>query len=475
MPLSLRISCVVLCLPLLSSLALAQQKFPYDALIIGDKVEVRSGPGARYYVTSLVNRNDPVKVRRHDHGGWYMIEPPRGSFSLIEAGQVKRLSGERGIVQPTSDPNATVKVRVGSTVSGEFAIYARELAQGDEVVILGEQVVQTETGPLQMLKIVPPSQEFRWIKGEYLAPVSQQIKEIASSDPYQIPVEHRQRLLDQGLLPAKFEMQSDAPVIVAEVKPPVEEKPAAKVVVNTTPLSVAYEQLANLDRRYRDMVSLPPEQWQLDGIEAEYRQLRDGGNATIVSMVEQRLPGVTQRKNFAAQARDIVHTMTAATERDAQLLAQQHTGVVAQSLPAPAVGMNIPAPSPYNTAPQVAQSVPGPIFNGTGGALAAPAAPDAVPALPRPHAETSPQKYSGAGIVTEVTGGVPGMPSFALIHPNGKFLTFLEPASPSVDLKSWIGKEAGMVGARKANANLGSDVITVEKAVAVSLTKSAQR
>lgn len=463
----IRLFCALLSLGLLPAAptnAQAQQKFPYQAVVIGDNVEVRSGPGSRYYVTSVAARNEPVVVRRHDHGGWYMVEPPRGNFSLIEASQVKKLSGDRGIVQPTSDPTARVKVRVGSLLTGDHSIYARELSQGDEVLILGEQIVQSETGAVPMLKIAPPAQEFRWIKGEFLAPTNSQVKQLANVDPYQIPVEHRERLITQGLLPVHHETPAltESPVQVAASEPPV--KPSAPVIS----LNSAFEQLTEVDRRYREMAALPPEQWQLDEIEADYQRLKRDGNPTIAALVDQRLPGLAQRQKVASHTRNISQTIAAASQRDAELLAQAGNPV--------ATAMNIPATNPYAgsaAAPQLAMSVPGPVFNATQG-LAGP--------VPTPLVENGPQpapsatadpvtpQLSGAGIVTQVSGP-PGMPAYALIAPGGKFLAFLEPAGPQADLKNWIGREAGLVGQRKKNPSLDSDVITVQKILPVSLTK----
>ncbi len=54
-------------------------KFPYDAVVQADDVEVRSGPGTHYYATGVLKKSDTVTVHRHDPGGWFMVSRPRGA------------------------------------------------------------------------------------------------------------------------------------------------------------------------------------------------------------------------------------------------------------------------------------------------------------------------------------------------------------------------------------------------------------
>ena len=180
----------------------ASQQFPYSATVIADDVEVRCGPGSKFYVTGSLTKQDEVTVHRHDHGGWYMIAPPQGSFSWIEATLVEK-SGDQGTVtiDLAEAPTGRATVYIGSQSGRDHSYFGRELTNGDQVQILGEEVLQMPQGATRMYKIVPPSQEFRWVKGEFLVPTDQTLQQRLAEDPYQIPPRHRQRLATLDLKP----------------------------------------------------------------------------------------------------------------------------------------------------------------------------------------------------------------------------------------------------------------------------------
>jgi len=57
-------------------------EFPYTAQVVGDDVNIRSGPGTNYYECGRVNTGDTVEVIGHQ-AGWLQIVPPAGSFSWV--------------------------------------------------------------------------------------------------------------------------------------------------------------------------------------------------------------------------------------------------------------------------------------------------------------------------------------------------------------------------------------------------------
>ena len=59
------------------------KEFPYEATVVAEEAYIRSGAGESYYPTQKLPRETTVIVHRHDPGGWYMIDPPQGSFSWI--------------------------------------------------------------------------------------------------------------------------------------------------------------------------------------------------------------------------------------------------------------------------------------------------------------------------------------------------------------------------------------------------------
>src|SRR5436190_3929874 len=183
------------CLVVLSaaSARAAEMHFPYEAVVAGDDVTARSGPGKNYYATSKLDRGTQVTVHRHDPGGWFMISPPPGSISWIEASLVER-QGNRGIVNAPVDeqgrPGQAI-VRIGSTLSDDHGYTGRRLSTGDEVEVIGEQTLAMPQGPVRMLQISPPLREYRWVKGDFIVPADAALRQHADSDPYAVPSHHR--------------------------------------------------------------------------------------------------------------------------------------------------------------------------------------------------------------------------------------------------------------------------------------------
>src|SRR5438105_10009930 len=110
-PTSMRPFSLILIVAALADPALAGPavKFPYETTIEADEAYVRSGSSTKYYPTSKLRRGDKVVVHRHDPGGWFMIEPPPGSFSWVPARYVQKNDAGRGTITTNN-----VVVRVGS-------------------------------------------------------------------------------------------------------------------------------------------------------------------------------------------------------------------------------------------------------------------------------------------------------------------------------------------------------------------------
>ena len=104
-----------------------------------------------------------------------MIDPPPGSFSLIQGEDVER-EGNVGTIKPLAD--GQTPVRIGSAIDPTInSVYQRQLSSGERVEILGEATVPRRGVQVQMLKIRPPKGEFRWIDGMNLTPVDQQLQD----------------------------------------------------------------------------------------------------------------------------------------------------------------------------------------------------------------------------------------------------------------------------------------------------------
>ncbi len=60
----------------------AAPSYPYFAIVTGENVNIRSGPGTNYYSCGKINKSDKVKIVSRQFM-WARIVPPKGSFSWI--------------------------------------------------------------------------------------------------------------------------------------------------------------------------------------------------------------------------------------------------------------------------------------------------------------------------------------------------------------------------------------------------------
>lgn len=390
------------------------QKFPYRAAVITDKVDVRCGPGSQFYVTSRLNKSDVVTVHRHDHGGWFMIAPPKGSVSWIDAKLVKKTNSTTGVVQvaPQDGRPARAIVRIGSSISKDHSYYGRELSNGDQVTILGEETLETARGPVRMLKIVPPAQEFRWMKGEFLVPQDETIRHQIAQDPYQIPAEHRSAFVNKKQAEAKL----------------VEKQKQQEL----TRRQMLYDELDRIDRLYAGMMQKEPSEWDLPSIEKQYHQLSIGADSTIATLIQKRFDVLKRRTEILNHYQEFVQVSAESAKRDQELVAMQ-------------LGYQSPAEATAKT-DHAAQQQPGQVANSS--------------VAPR---------LNGAGLIQPLQS-YPGAPQFALVAPDGRMLAYLETAE-GVNITQWIGKPSGIIGNRQFNPQLGADVIRVQRVVPVQLVQ----
>jgi hypothetical protein len=298
-----------------------------------------------------------------------------------------------------------------------------------------------------MFKIAPPAQEFRWVKGECLAPVSRQIQQQLAVNPYEVPVEHRSRVAAQTLESAP-KMVAAAPVLAAPAESPALPAPAP------APASADFDALDAIDQQYARMSEGDPAQWDFDSIVRDYQKLAQSSSPRVGKLVEQRMEIVRQRQEIAHRYRKFAQVSAEASQRDAQLVAQ-HGNVQLMSGEA--------FPGPVVAAAEEVRSA-------DAGALPPLMAPPEgnEPGLLPPETQLIGQ-LCGAGVVQQVQAPS-GNPRFALVSPSGQVLAFLE-APPEMKLQAWAGKSAGAIGQRSPDAALGRDVIRVQKLVPVQLAR----
>ncbi|MBW3540642.1 MAG: hypothetical protein KY476_10255 [Planctomycetes bacterium] len=473
------------------------RRFPYEAIVEVDEALAHCGPGRTYYATSRLERGTRVRVHRHDPGGWAMIAPPAGSFSLIRADYVRRTEPGRGELTENN-----VVVRVGSSLDGSHQVEQIRLSAGDTVEILGEVTVDLGSGPTPMYRIRPPRGEFRWIDSRALIPADVAVRQQHDLDPYRIPSNARResgaatqtgpRATDSGLSNGSGQ---SADGISADNGPAVRR-------AGPDPQALAADRgrLEALDATFRAMIQDDISRWDFEALEAEYRELRaSAAGPSLAGHIDLRLEAVERYRKRKATWDDVVRLTSETERREAQLSSLQtqheqnaqkpagpHAGAAAMasasgsltfaprgSTPgANAVDVNngwMAATSPGRPAPPGALT--GPVMLAPSEIVPLPPVADA-PGEPQSRQPVTPTPasprgnragfgpFDGAGVIQRSVGPSGGGPRHVLLTPDGRVLAYLQ-AVPGLDLDRYVGASMGLYGRRYRRPDLRSDVIIV--------------
>ena len=414
------------------------QKFPYEAFVVKDDVLVRSGGNEDYYPTQRLQQGALVMVHRHDPGGWLAIEPPAGSFSWIRTRYVDRTGPDTGTVNEDGSI-----IFVGSEFGEESSVWQRRVSDGTELRILGEQKLETVSGPHTMYKIAPPARERRWIPGDTVVPLDEATRKQHDQDPFKTP-STAQRPPHPGT--ASVAGQS---------------APSSRLQ-RIYRIRAEQRKLAEIDQRFRTMLSWNPTTWNLQSVETDYNELRN--NATwrpVAGQIDLRFPAIERYRKRKAEYEDFKRLTSETERRDAELIASLY-GSSSDS-----TGVSTSLPGPVNVA----------VANPQGSILDTPEAaikdtgppPDAQLPLPLPAIQepgtsgsTSPpgtlqpdSRYIGAGIIQKLPEG-----GYVLTSSTGHKLAKLE-GNDSVMLEAFVGKPVGLHGKRWYRDDIGSDFIEV--------------
>lgn len=425
-------------------------KFPYDAVVQADDVEVRSGPGTHYYATGVLKKSDAVTVHRHDPGGWFMVSPPPGSFSYIDARLIQR-QGDRGVVQIVPNEDGSLPraiVRIGSQLGDDHKFYGRQLTNGDQVQVLGERTLTTDRGAVTMLMIAPPQREYRWVKGDFVIAADPSIREQKASDPYADP------LVETGVrLPPPPEappiLSAPALPAVAEATPEPLSAPSREVkssdAVDESSVASARLRMREIDGRYVDMVAKPPAEWDIIGIEEGYRAVIRSlpSGDPLVESLENRISALAERRKIQEEFQEFVALTSATSQRDAELAARQASPVVPQAGPIPTnptAGMTTDPSGTPLFSPELLGNAPNGQPSFTDGANG--------PALPVPGVISPASTMNGPSIVTNSPDVMPVTPRGAAgpLVPTPASLVPPAPgvATPGPTSMSFGGPAAGM-------------------------------
>ncbi|MCA9062095.1 MAG: hypothetical protein KDA96_03525 [Planctomycetaceae bacterium] len=455
---------------------LAQVKdFPYDARVVSDEVFIRSGGGESFYPTQRLTRDARITVFRHDPGGWYMITPPEGAFSWIPARYVQRVSETEGVVQNVDEKGreANTPVFAGSDFGDDAYVYQVALRNGTRVHIKGQQILTTETGREDMFRIEPPKREFRWIPGSAVVPVDERVRVQHNSDPYAVPSNVERRA--PGVATAQAEGG------VTEV-PPV-SVPVTSRMVQLQNIRAERERLADIDRRFQEMLHREPSEWDLNTIESDYRSLQNSAtHKPLAGQIELRFPAIQRYRQRKAEYDDFKRLTSETERKDSELLASGNLSNQMAFAPfsagpeqfaaagmAPQLSDNIlfgddsiiaqnPGPAPPETAGVTGPSVS---FNGTTSApfpLESAGTPDALAGAGGGRIDGR-SRYVGAGVIQK-TPGSEGADHYVLMTPSGRVLAHVT-GTGDVSLEDYVGKQVGVHGRRFFKREINSDYIEI--------------
>ena len=457
-------------LALMTGTALAET-FPYEAAVVTEGATVHSGPGSRYYATSRLNRGTAVTVHRHEPGGWHMIAPPPGSFSWIRGEYVKPIDSTRGEVIDQHE----IVVRVGSSLDESHTVEQVRLSRGDTVEILGEATLNAGPGPVRMYKIKPPRGEFRWIQGRHLIPTDAAQRERHDRNPYATPSTARRPVAGTPANPASGAMTivgstaaPSAPAAASDPELPGFDRPIERsqntpAVRRSGPgaeqLASDRNRLQQLDDQFRRLIQQDVSSWDFSGLERDYRQLQSAASLpALASQVDLRLQAIARYRQQQRERQDLRRLISETSQRDAELLALQANprtapvspeATAAPTSPGGAPPADVWRPTTQGAVPN--DAVPRPFY--------ASQSTTAAPAGPQPGAVPAP-RFDGAGIIQRAATTYPGAPGYVLLAPNGRVLSYLEPAA-GLNLDPYVGQSVGVLGPRHHRRDLRAEVIIV--------------
>ncbi|MCA9058834.1 MAG: hypothetical protein KDA85_10050 [Planctomycetaceae bacterium] len=348
-----------------------------------------------------------------------------------------------------------------------------------------------------MFRIAPPQREFRWIPGSAVVPVDERLRLQHNNDPYAVPSNVTQRTTP-GNNP-----QTAAIGGVTEV-PPV-NVPRTSRMVQLQNLRTEREQLADIDRRFREMLLHDPSQWDLNGIETSYRNLQKSvTHKPLAGQIELRYPAIERYRQRKAQFDDFKRLTSETERRDAELLASGNSpfpggGMLAGfsagpeqftvGSPAPQLSENVLfgddsamfAQTPADAAddsfsPLIPAESSGP-FSGwadNGVASAAPSSP-ATGISPGTAGSTlaggtrvdGRTRYVGAGVIQRAPGEAESG-DYVLMTPSGRVLAHVK-GTGDVSLEEYVGHSVGVHGRRYFKSDINSDYIEISGLETVKL------
>ena len=132
---------------------------PFMASVLGQNAFLRSGPGEDYYATNRVAVGHVLEVYYIIDDQWCAVRPPTGSFTWVDARNVRLDKNQVGTVLING-----VRARVGSQLGNSCGAVQVVLDRGEKVFVFERVETPNDIDTPVWYKIAPPAGEFRFIR-----------------------------------------------------------------------------------------------------------------------------------------------------------------------------------------------------------------------------------------------------------------------------------------------------------------------
>jgi len=283
------------------------------ARVAVDSLLVVNEPDDAAVATNRLSRGDEVFIIRDGMDGWLAIQPPKGSFSLVESTEVEEIDANRARVTV-----AFAQVRrglVGAKLPGPPCLRLRR----ETVVQLLDRrplVVRQRGESRTWLAIAPPKDEIRFVREEGLVRVSSEEESDLNS---------RGR---DSLVSSISEMAPEAP----RARKQRDSAPLEQVVVDRelTTVGPANDEAAlapdfagalrKVTARHRQALQSALGAWELDSVRADYQKLLDRADSSEErAAVTSRLTVLGRQMQASAAARGMEKLIESSRRRDGEI------------------------------------------------------------------------------------------------------------------------------------------------------------
>lgn len=133
---------------------------PFTVFVAYEKAFTRCGPSDEHYRTDALRHGQQLDVYLETDNGWLGVRPPESSFCWVPASAVEIAKGGETAIISEDRTVSWIGTHLGRARQYRWQV---QMAEGEQVTILGRSERDGPDGPQTWLRIVPPSGEFRWV------------------------------------------------------------------------------------------------------------------------------------------------------------------------------------------------------------------------------------------------------------------------------------------------------------------------